>query len=88
MQACLYGVRSFEMHREESVRSIESLQLHVPALEEVDVGVSDELVHHTGYEYLAAERLAGDARRIVDGCAEEVVGVVERVAGVNSHSDA
>src|SRR5262249_23561762 len=44
--------------------------------------------HHAGYEYLATERLAGDARRIVDGRTEEIVGFLQRVAGVNADSDA
>jgi hypothetical protein len=78
----------FEIHREESVQPIEPLQLHVSAVEEVDVGISYELAHHAGYEYLATERLAGDARCIVDGRAEEVVGFVQRIAGVNADSDA
>src|SRR5262249_52954946 len=76
-----------EIRREQSAQPIEPLQLHVPALEEVDVGITYELAHHAGYEYLAAERLAGDARRIVDGRAEEIVGFVQGIAGVNADSN-
>src|SRR5262249_56718171 len=82
------GAVSIEIHGEESVQPIEPFQLHVPALEEVDVGISYELAHHAGYEYLATERLACDPRGIVDGRAEEVVGFVQRITGVNADSDA
>src|SRR5262249_34463235 len=77
-----------EIHGEESVRSIEPFQLHVSALEEVDAGIGYELAHDARYEDLSTQGLAGDARRIVDGRAEEPVGLVERVAGVDTDPDA
>jgi hypothetical protein len=82
------GAPSFEVHGEDSVQTIEPFQLHVPALEKVDVRTSYELAHYVGYEDLATERLAGNARRIVNGRPEELVGLVEGVAAVDSYSDA
>ena len=51
---------------------------------EVDPWTSDEVVDDVGHQNLATEGLAGDACRVVDRRAEEVVAFVECVAGVNS----
>jgi hypothetical protein len=56
------------------VQAFESFQLHLATLLEVDPGVGDKVVHHVGHQDFAAEGMAGDARRIVNRLAEEVVG--------------
>src|SRR3954451_8729028 len=83
------GTRSSgEMDREEPVQAVEAFQFHLAALEEVDSRTGDEVVHHVGHQDLAAEGVTRDARRVVNRLAEEMVGLVQRVAGVDSDSDA
>lgn len=79
---------SGEIDGEEPVRAVEAFQLHLATLQEVDTRAGDKVVHHAGHQDLAAEGLAGDARRIVNGLAEEAVGFIQRIAGVNTYSDA
>jgi len=67
---------SREIDGEQLMQAIESLQLHFPAFEETNVAPGDKLADDVGYHYLAAERLSGDACRIVHGGAEEVIGFV------------
>ena len=69
--------------------SIEPFQLHFPFLEELDVGTTGhQVAYHTGYEYLAGESVARDPRRVVHGGTEELVGLMECVAGMESYPDA
>ena len=71
------------------MHAIESLESHLPSLEEHGVGtIGHEVAYHPVYEYLAGESVACDPRRVVHGGAEEPVGFVERVAGVDSYPDA
>jgi hypothetical protein len=71
------------------VPSIEPFQLHLPFLEELDVGTTGhEVAYHAGYEYLASESVARDPRRVVHGGAEELVGLMECVARMESYPDA
>ena len=66
------------------MQAVEALQFHFTTLLEVDLRASDEIVNDVRNEYLAAEGLAGDACRVMDCGAEEVVAFVDGVAGVNS----
>jgi len=58
------------------MQAIESLELHFPTFEETNFAPGDKLANDVGYHYFAAERLAGDACRVVHGRAEEVIGFV------------
>jgi len=77
-----------EIEREEPVQPFESFQLNLATLLEVDSRAGDKVVHHVGHRDFAAEGMAGDTRRIVNCLAEEVVGFMQRVAGVDFDSDA
>ena len=69
------------------MQAVEAFQLDLTTLVEVDAGTGDEVVDDVGHQNLAAEGLAGDACRVVDCRAEEVVAFVERVACVSSDPD-
>ena len=53
---------------------LRSFQFHLATLLEVDSRAGDKVVHYVGNQDFAAEGMAGDARRIVNRLAEEVVG--------------
>ena len=74
--------------RVQPVRTLEPLQLDITTLEEFDAWTGDELAHEVGHEHLAPECLARNTRRVVHGGTEEMISLVQRVAGVNADPDA
>ena len=75
--------------REEPVQAFDVPSSSVSRLSlKLDAGAGNEVAHNVRHQDFAAEGMAGDARRVMDGRAEEVVGFVKRVAGVDSDPDA
>ena len=68
------------------MQSLDPLQLDLRSGEERQVATTGhEVVHDTGYEYLAAKGVARDPRGVVHGGAEELVGFAKRVTGVDAY---
>jgi hypothetical protein len=61
------------------MRAVEALQLDIPALEERDSRVADEIVDEARDEHLTAERIARDPRGVVDRGPEETIGLLQDV---------
>ena len=77
-----------EIEGEEPVHAVDPFQLYLATLVELDAVTGDEVVHDVRHQHFSAEGVADDARRIVDGRAEEVVVFAKGVAGVDSDPDA
>src|SRR6185503_10705177 len=71
------------------MQPFDPLQLYLPLFEKRHVQTAGhEVAHHAGDKDLAAKRVARDACCVVHGGAEELVGFVKGVAGVDSDPDA
>src|SRR4030095_7552693 len=92
--ACQYLVRVYRRRspadRRDLARSAQPLQLHGARLAEAELAAAlGELAQERRDEDLPALGLRGDARRLDHGSAEEVVGLLDRLAGVeaDAHPD-
>src|SRR3954470_2245077 len=82
------GATSCAADREQSVHAVESLELDLSALMEVDVAAGHEVADDVRHQHLVAERLARDACRVVHRRPEEVVAFVQGVARMDTDPDA
>ena len=75
--------------RVESVPAGDPLQLDLATLDEHDIRgrLHEQLMDRAGDEHLTTESMAGDARRVVHRGAEEMLGFLHGVAGVDADPD-
>ena len=84
-QAASFEADSRRSERVESVPASDPLQVGLATLDEHDTrGRPHELMDRAGDEHLASESLAVDARREMHGGAEETLGFLDGVAGVDA----
>src|SRR5437588_7048174 len=78
-----------ELDGEEPLRALEAFELDLAALAEVDARADNQLAHEVRNKHLAPDCAAGDACGVVHGRTVEVIGLVQRVSGVDAdpHAD-
>src|SRR5207245_11150015 len=81
------SLRPAHLVQAETVR--EALQRRAPAVDEGETLAGGELAYHVGDEDLAGPRMGGDPRRGLDGAAEEVLALRDRLARIetDAHPD-
>src|SRR5438093_8978246 len=68
-------------------RLLEALRHKLSAVGEDEALARDESAHHVGDEDLTAPTLPHDPRRHRDGCPEQVIVFLDRLAGVQTDAD-
>src|SRR5215467_7890363 len=78
--------RRREIHRKETVRSVEAFQLHDAAIQKADLSSGEKITDKARHKDFAAGRLASDPGGVVHGFAVEVIRLLERIARMDSDS--